>query len=70
VGRDRGGRATLANPGGFIPIALKDISQLKPSAGEYIALWVAGGSNEMRGRSPPPSSFCSRRRCCATASSA
>jgi len=33
--------ATLANPGGFIPIALKDISQLKPSAGEYIALWVA-----------------------------
>jgi Sap, sulfolipid-1-addressing protein len=24
--------ATLANPGGFIPIALKDISQLKPSA--------------------------------------
>jgi hypothetical protein len=32
--------ATLANPGGFIPIALKDISQLKPSAGEYIALWV------------------------------
>ena len=32
--------ATLANPGGFIPIALKDISQLKPSAAEYIALWV------------------------------
>jgi hypothetical protein len=32
--------ATLANPGGFIPIALKDISQLDPSAGEYIALWV------------------------------
>jgi uncharacterized membrane protein YeaQ/YmgE (transglycosylase-associated protein family) len=32
--------ATLANPGGFIPIALKDISQLKPSAGGYIALWV------------------------------
>jgi uncharacterized membrane protein YeaQ/YmgE (transglycosylase-associated protein family) len=32
--------ATLANPGGFIPISLKDISQLKPSAGEYIALWV------------------------------
>ena len=27
--------ATLANPGGFIPIALKDISQLNPSAGEY-----------------------------------
>ncbi len=33
--------ATLANPGGFIPIALKDISQLNPSAAEYIALWVA-----------------------------
>ncbi len=32
--------ATLANPGGFIPIALKDISQLKPSTAEYIALWV------------------------------
>jgi Sap, sulfolipid-1-addressing protein len=32
--------ATLANPGGFIPIALKDISQLGPSAAEYIALWV------------------------------
>ena len=32
--------ATLANPGGFIPIALKDISQLDPSAAEYIALWV------------------------------
>lgn len=35
-----GAGATLANPGGFIPIALKEISQLKPSAGEYIALWV------------------------------
>jgi uncharacterized membrane protein len=33
--------ATLANPGGFIPIALKDISQLKPSTTEYIALWLA-----------------------------
>src|SRR5215831_5052220 len=33
--------ATLANPGGFIPIALKDISQLNPSAGEYIVLWLA-----------------------------
>jgi hypothetical protein len=32
--------ATLANPGGFIPIALKDISQLNPNAGEYIVLWV------------------------------
>jgi Sap, sulfolipid-1-addressing protein len=33
--------ATLANPGGFIPIALKDISQLNPSTVGYIALWVA-----------------------------
>jgi Sap, sulfolipid-1-addressing protein len=32
--------ATLANPGGFIPLALKDISQLNPSAAEYIVLWV------------------------------
>ena len=32
--------ATLANPGGFIPIALKQISQLNPSSEEYIALWV------------------------------
>jgi hypothetical protein len=32
--------ATLANPGGFIPVALKDISQLDPSAAEYIVLWV------------------------------
>src|SRR5579871_4079157 len=35
-----GAGATLANPGGFIPIALKSISQLNPSAGEYIVLWV------------------------------
>jgi len=35
-----GAGATLANPGGFIPVALKDISQLNPSAGEYIVLWV------------------------------
>ena len=32
--------ATLANPGGFIPIALKEISQLGPGAGEYIVLWI------------------------------
>lgn len=32
--------ATLANPGGFIPIALKDVSQLNPSAVEYIVIWV------------------------------
>ncbi len=32
--------ATLANPGGFIPIALKDISQLNPSTSDYVVLWV------------------------------
>jgi hypothetical protein len=32
--------ATLANPGGFIPIALKDISQLNPNAGQYSILWL------------------------------
>jgi hypothetical protein len=32
--------ATLANPGGFIPVALKDISQLNPDAGEFIVLWL------------------------------
>jgi hypothetical protein len=32
--------ATLANPGGFIPIALKDISQLNLSSGQYIVTWV------------------------------
>ena len=33
--------ATLANPGGFIPIALKDISQLNVGTAQYIAIWVA-----------------------------
>lgn len=33
--------ATLANPGAFIPLALKDISQTNPSASQYIAEWVA-----------------------------
>ena len=32
--------ATLANPGGFIPLALKDISELNPSAAEYVVLWL------------------------------
>ncbi len=36
-----GAGATLANPGGFIPIALKDVSQLNLSAGGYIVAWVA-----------------------------
>ena len=35
-----GAGATLANPGGFIPIALKDISELNPSATQYIVDWV------------------------------
>ncbi len=35
--------ATLANPGGFIPIALKSISQTDPNAAEFILLWVAFG---------------------------
>jgi uncharacterized membrane protein len=35
-----GAGAALANPGGFIPIALKDVSQLNPSAGEYIVDWL------------------------------
>jgi hypothetical protein len=32
--------ATLANPGGFIPVALKTISELDPSAPEYIVDWL------------------------------
>jgi threonine/homoserine/homoserine lactone efflux protein len=32
--------ATLANPGGFIPLALKDISETNPSAAEYLIQWV------------------------------
>ena len=35
-----GAGAALANPGGFIPIALKDISETNPSAGQYIGEWV------------------------------
>jgi hypothetical protein len=35
-----GAGATLANPGGFIPMALKEISQLDPSAGQYVVEWV------------------------------
>ena len=33
--------ATLANPGAFIPLALKDISEADPNAGQYILAWVA-----------------------------
>ena len=32
--------ATLANPGAFIPLALKDISETNPSTGQYIVEWV------------------------------
>jgi Sap-like sulfolipid-1-addressing protein len=35
-----GAGAALANPGGFIAIALKDISQLNPNAGEFIVEWL------------------------------
>lgn len=35
-----GAGAALANPGGFIPIALKDISQTNPSAVQYIVDWI------------------------------
>jgi len=35
-----GAGATLANPGGFIPLALKNISELDPSRAEYIAGWT------------------------------
>jgi len=35
-----GAGATLANPGGFIPIALKSISELNPSTAQYVADWV------------------------------
>jgi len=33
--------ATLANPGGFIPLALKEISELDPSAAQYVVGWTA-----------------------------
>jgi threonine/homoserine/homoserine lactone efflux protein len=36
-----GAGATLANPGGFIPIALKEISQLDPSTSAYVTYWIA-----------------------------
>jgi uncharacterized membrane protein len=35
-----GAGAALANPGGFIPIALKDISETNPSAPQYIVQWL------------------------------
>ena len=36
-----GAGAVLANPGGFIPLALKEISETDPSAAEYVAEWAA-----------------------------
>ena len=35
-----GAGATLANPGAFIPLALKDISETDPSAAGYLVQWV------------------------------
>jgi hypothetical protein len=35
-----GAGAALANPGAFIPIALKDLSELDPTAPQYIAGWL------------------------------
>jgi Sap, sulfolipid-1-addressing protein len=35
-----GAGAALANPGGFIPLALKEISELDPSRAEYAVDWL------------------------------
>ena len=35
-----GAGAALANPGGFIPLALKDISETNPTATGYVIQWV------------------------------
>jgi hypothetical protein len=35
-----GAGAALANPGAFIPIALKDISELNPTATQYAVDWL------------------------------
>jgi len=35
-----GAGAALANPGGFIPIALKTISELDPSTAQYVVDWL------------------------------
>jgi hypothetical protein len=35
-----GAGAALANPGGFIPIALKAISETNPSAAQYVVEWL------------------------------
>jgi hypothetical protein len=33
--------ASLANPGAFIPLALKSISETNPNAAQYVLLWLA-----------------------------
>jgi hypothetical protein len=35
-----GAGAALANPGGFIPIALKDVSETNPDAAQYLVEWL------------------------------
>jgi Sap-like sulfolipid-1-addressing protein len=35
-----GAGAALANPGGFIPLALKEISELDPSTAQYVVDWL------------------------------
>jgi hypothetical protein len=35
-----GAGATLANPGGYIPLALKTISETDPSAAQYVVDWL------------------------------
>jgi hypothetical protein len=35
-----GAGATLANPGAFIPLALKEISETDPSAAQYVVDWL------------------------------
>jgi hypothetical protein len=35
-----GAGATLANPGGFIPVALKNISERDPSPAQYVVDWL------------------------------
>lgn len=35
-----GAGAALANPGAFIPLALKDISEMDPTAAGYLVAWV------------------------------
>ena len=35
-----GAGAALANPGGFIPIALKEISETNPTTAQYCVLWL------------------------------